>query len=66
MAKKKAKAVQATLEEVGSKAVRLDLTATDHERLAKCAKERGLSMSSYARMAVLALMKQDENDRGRP
>jgi hypothetical protein len=43
------------------KAVRLDLSPKDHDRLEKAAEERGLSKSSYARMAVLALLKQDED-----
>jgi hypothetical protein len=42
------------------KAVRLDLSEKDHDRLERAAEERGLSKSSYARMAVLALVKQDE------
>jgi predicted HicB family RNase H-like nuclease len=42
------------------KAVRLDLSPKDHERLERASAERGLSKSSYARMAVLALIKQDE------
>jgi predicted DNA-binding protein len=47
------------------KAVRLDLSPKDHDRLDKAAEERGLSKSSYARMAVLAYIKQDEEDRGK-
>jgi hypothetical protein len=47
------------------KAVRLDLSAKDHERLERCSEERGLSKSSYARMAVLALIKQDEEGSGK-
>ena len=47
------------------KAVRLDLSPKDHDRLEKVADERGLSKSSYARMAVLAYIKQDEEDRGK-
>jgi hypothetical protein len=46
-----------------AKPVRLDLSPADHERLERCAKERGLSKSSYARMAVLERIKADE---GRP
>jgi hypothetical protein len=47
------------------KAVRLDLSPKDHDRLERAAEERGLSKSSYARMAVLALIKQDEEDRSK-
>jgi hypothetical protein len=43
-----------------SKAVRLDLSPKDHERLERCAEARGLNLASYARMAVLALVKADE------
>lgn len=41
-------------------AVRLDLAPADHERAMKLAKERGLSLSSYARMSLFKLMKEDE------
>ncbi len=47
------------------KAVRLDLSPKDHDRLDRAAEERGLSKSSYARMAVLAYIKQDEEERGK-
>jgi hypothetical protein len=40
--------------------VRLDLTDTDHERLERLARERGLNKASYARQAVLERMKADE------
>jgi hypothetical protein len=42
------------------KGVRLDLSPADHSRLAKLAKERGLTMASYARMALFERMKDDE------
>jgi hypothetical protein len=42
------------------KAVRLDLSPKDHDRLEQAAEARGLSKSSYARMAVLTLIRQDE------
>lgn len=45
------------------KGVRLDLSEPDHERLERCARERGLTMASYARMAVLERMKSDEGGR---
>jgi hypothetical protein len=40
--------------------VRLDLSATDHERLERIAAERGLNKAAYARMAVLERMRADE------
>lgn len=40
--------------------VRLDLTDTDHERLERLARERGLNKASYARQAVLERMRADE------
>ena len=44
------------------RSVRLDLTPADHDRLAECAERRGLSLASYARMAVLDLVRRDEKD----
>jgi hypothetical protein len=41
-------------------AVRLDLNDRDYQRLERVADERGLNKASYARMAVLALIKRDE------
>jgi hypothetical protein len=46
-------------------AVRLDLSDWDYERLERVAEERGLNKSSYARMAVLAYIKQDEEAQGK-
>jgi hypothetical protein len=62
MAKKtgKAEPMDATRERRTVKGVRLDLTPADHKRLAKLAKERGLTMASYARMALFERMKDDE------
>ncbi len=60
MARKRAKPVQAVQEEKVTKPVRLDLSATDYERLERCAKIRGLTRASYARMAVLDLIRADE------
>jgi hypothetical protein len=45
-----------------AKAVRLDLTEKDHERLERVATEKGLNMASYARMAVLAQLRKDEEE----
>lgn len=41
-------------------AVRLELPPGDHERLARLAKDRGLSLASYARQALYERMKDDE------
>jgi hypothetical protein len=43
-----------------AKAVRLDLTAKDHERLDRAATSKGLSKSAFARMAVLDRLKELE------
>ena len=40
-------------------AVRLDLSPKDHERLAKLAKRRGLTMASYARMVILEKLDEE-------
>jgi hypothetical protein len=42
------------------KGVRLDLSPADHKRLLKAAREKGLTMSSYARMALFDRLKADE------
>jgi hypothetical protein len=42
------------------KGVRLDLSEGDHECLERCSRELGLTMASYARMAVLERLKADE------
>jgi hypothetical protein len=60
MAKKRVKQVQAVKKRETAKPVRLDLSPADHARLEHCARERGLSKSSYARMAVLERLKADE------
>lgn len=41
-------------------AVRLDLPPTEHERASRLAKEQGLSLASFARMALYRLMKEME------
>lgn len=46
--------------EKGSKAVRLDMPKEHWDRLAKQAERRGLSLASYARMAVMELIERDE------
>ncbi len=42
------------------KGVRLDLSPADHKRLERLSKERGLTMASYARMALFERLKADE------
>jgi hypothetical protein len=42
------------------KGVRLDLSPADHKRLEKAAKARGLTMASYARMALFERLMVDE------
>jgi hypothetical protein len=42
------------------KAVRLDLTPRDHQRLERAARARGLTMASYARMTLLERLKTDD------
>lgn len=65
MAKKKVgKKVEATKPKRDVRAVRLDLTPGDHDRLTECAERRGLSLSSYARMAVLDMIRRDEREAG--
>ena len=69
MAKKSSKPMNAVKERkrltptLVKAAPRLDLSEGDHERLEQCARERGLTMASYARMAVLERMKTDEGSR---
>jgi hypothetical protein len=60
MAKKRATKVQTVQDERAARPVRLDLSDSDHERLAKCAAARGLNKASYARQAVLEKIKADE------
>jgi hypothetical protein len=65
VAKKKAgKKVEATKARRDVRAVRLDLSPSDHDRLTACAERRGLSLSSYARMAVLEMIRRDEKEEG--
>jgi predicted DNA-binding protein len=58
--KKGAKKMPAIQDEKMVKAVRLDLTPADHERLNRQAKKRGLTMASYARMVILANLDEEE------
>jgi hypothetical protein len=43
-------------------AVRLDLSDKDFERLERYAEARGLNKASYARQAVLAQLRKDEEE----
>jgi hypothetical protein len=67
MAKKTAKGAKqmnAVEERRLVKGVRLDLSPSDHKRLERRARERGLTMASYARMAVLDRLRQEEATEG--
>jgi uncharacterized membrane protein (UPF0136 family) len=55
MAKKTAKGGKPTL----VKGVRLDLSPADHKKLEHTAREKGLTMASYARMVLLERLKAD-------
>jgi hypothetical protein len=54
------KQVNAVREDRLVKGVRLDLSSADHKRLEDNSKKLGLTMASYARMAVLERLKSDE------
>ena len=60
MAKKNAGKARQVREQKATRPVRLELSAADHDRLERCAVERGLSKASYARQAVLERIKADE------
>lgn len=72
MAKKKAEAkvpATTTTKEAASKPkgrnmkpIRLDVTPADYGRAEACAGERGLTLASYARMALLDFIKRDEKE----
>ncbi len=64
MARKTAKGETMKAVQDKRKGVRLDLSPADHKRLSRLAKERGLAMSSYARMALFERMRDDE-ERGK-
>lgn len=66
MAKKKGpKNVSMTESEKITKPIRLDLTETDHARLLRAARRRGLSMSSFVRMKLLEWLEEEEGEKGR-
>src|SRR3954465_2141759 len=60
MSRKRAEKVPASEVESNVKRVRLDLSPDDHERLERAAKSKGLNKASFARMAVLAMIKSVE------
>jgi hypothetical protein len=62
MTAKRAKKAPATQAEPEVKRVRLDLSAVDYERLERAAKSKGLNKASFARMAVLAMIKAVEGE----
>jgi hypothetical protein len=47
----------------GTKHVRLEVSAADYRRLAGCARDLGLILAAYSRMAVLERIKADEAKR---
>jgi predicted DNA-binding protein len=62
MAKKttRSKDVKTTHKQPATKPIRLAITPEDHKRLDQCARQRGLTKASYVRMAILALIRKDE------
>jgi hypothetical protein len=65
MAKKGAKPVIATPEVKAAKAVRLELPLSDYQRLERHARKLGLNRASFARMAVLRMIDQADEDERR-
>jgi len=57
------KRMNAVQDEKAARPVRLDLSDADHKRLERCARERGLSKASFARMAVLERIQEIEERR---
>ncbi len=50
----------ATAAETKSRAVRLDLSQEDHDRLRVCAAKARLSMAAYARMVLMREVEREE------
>jgi hypothetical protein len=63
MAKKAKKGGKKVRAKEATRPVRLDLAVADCLRLEDCARRKGLSMASYARMAVLEAIRKDEAER---
>lgn len=61
MAKKRAAKVNATKPQAPDKPVRLVLTPAEHERLERLASSIGMSMSTYARAALIERMNSHES-----
>ena len=59
--KKGPKRTNAVQVEKTARPVRLDRSESDHERLDRCTRERGLNKASSARQAVLERIKADES-----
>jgi hypothetical protein len=59
MAKKKVGKVQATAEPA-TKAIRLDMSPRDHERIEHVAKSLKVSKAAFARMAVMDRVRAEE------
>jgi hypothetical protein len=55
--------MNAVQEKRAVKRVRLDLSPVDHEGLERAAKEQGLTMASYAWMALFERLKADERSK---
>jgi hypothetical protein len=64
-AAKVSKPMNAIQAEKSARPVRLDLSESDHGRLERLARERGLNKASYARQAVLERMRADEAREGK-
>jgi hypothetical protein len=62
MAKKGAKKVIATHEEKTSMAVRLELPIADYQRLETHARRLGLNRASFARMAILRILEEADEE----
>jgi hypothetical protein len=62
MARKKEKEMPETSSEQEIMRIRLDLPLADYKRLERIARSKGLSKASFARMAVLAMIKAEEKE----
>jgi hypothetical protein len=62
MAKKRAPKVKNVPTPAADKPIRLVLSAGDHARIKRAARQRGLSLAAYARQAVLERLRADERE----